>query len=71
MSVVVVWRCVDCAAVDEVIATEPSQLLVQYLPAGWSLTKHDASEHPDNPHLVRCPACAGGVEQEISDSIEC
>lgn len=60
MSAVVIWRCVDCAVIDEVIATEPSRLLGQYLPEAWSLTT-DEHDH----HLVRCAPCTEVVDGAI------
>lgn len=57
MSAVVVWRCVDCAAVSEVIASEPTHMLANYQPDGWSLTI-DEYEHL----VVRCETCTAAAD---------
>jgi hypothetical protein len=66
MSAVVLWRCVDCAAIDEVVAPEPSQSLTAYIPPGWTAT--DPADADDRPHqLVRCPQCSAGEGEAAED----
>jgi len=54
MSIVILWRCVDCAATGEAIANEPSRLLGMYIPEGWSLQR----EPDTGTYLVRCDRCS-------------
>jgi hypothetical protein len=68
MSAVIVWRCVDCAAVDQVIAQQPTQMLAIYRPKGWTLTIDD--EHL----LVRCELCSvtddAAEEEQVLDQVK-